>query len=664
MGIFTLEEIFSKNGLLEKNLHNFEVRPGQQRMAQEVGKILCSQNQEDTDSDETGKVLVIEAETGVGKTLAYLLPAVLADQKIVISTATITLQDQIIDKEIPLAEKILQTSIAVACVKGRENYLCRQRWFQYLASKQLNATLWRDDDLTHLEKWTETTETGDRAEIGYLTDSSPLWKKICSTSHTCLGSDCPESSLCFVNQLRKNAGYAKILVVNHHLFFSDLALRQQGYAEVLPRYSSVIFDEAHHIENIASVFFGISFSHYQVFDLLQDIAHYADEELDSKQKNKLMAISETVRSRSEDFLVHFARFRGRYQLSECICEIGQTTWDRLVDDLLASLKRLVASFAEISLAGEKGKLLGKRTEELHNTFTFATKDPEGLTDMSRVYWCEKREKTLVFSSTPLHVADLLRQHLYSSVNACILTSATLAINGDFSYLRTQLGLPDDALYHTFCSPFNYAHRTILYVPDKSFPEPTAPSYPQLLNQEIYEIIQRCHGRTLILCTSLKSMDSVADFLEPKLRYPLLVQGRAPRHLLLQQFRDLVDSVLLAVASFWEGVDIPGEALSCVIIDKLPFEVPSDPVLQAKIREVNNAGGKAFFDFQIPRAVLTLRQGGGRLMRTAQDKGVIAILDSRLFTKSYGKVFLKSLPDSRIVRDLAQIDEFWRQNPVP
>lgn len=642
---------FGAEGLLSQVLEHFQPRAGQLEMAEAVYAILSV----DQDIKRSyADVLLVEAETGIGKSLAYLLPALLSGKRIVISTATINLQDQILKKEIPLLQTILDDKISAVCIKGRQNYLCYYRWYQYRSSPQLS--LIDDDFCDRIDDWLLTTTTGDRAELEWLQDRSTLWAKISAQSHQCLGGDCPESSACFINELRRKAGGASLLIVNHHLFFSDLALRKAGYGEILPRYEGVIFDEAHHLESVASSFFGKSFSQYQVIDLAGDIERQSEADLPPSIADKIIHSVRGVKERVETFSLIFPGERGRFPLIKFI--EGREGWHEEVKHLAAALERIISQLSEFEGYGEGWRTLIKRAEELLNNL-IEIGLPEVILEKGRqVHWYEKKERSFSLSVTPVSVAENLRETLYPVVNYCILTSATLTTAGDFSYVCERLGLDDDVTTLRFPSPFNYAEKARIYIPEKGFPLPSEVKYSDMLNQRIHEILKITKGRGLVLCTSFKGMESVAEYLCQYLPYPVLVQGSASRHFLLQQFQEVTDSVLIAVASFWEGVDVPGEALSCVIIDKLPFEVPSDPVLQARIADIRDSGGNPFFDFQVPRAILTLRQGVGRLMRTNEDRGLIALMDGRLYSKGYGRRFLKSLPQSPVVRDLEQVSAFF------
>ncbi len=652
-----IKKYLEKDGILARYIPSYEFRHGQLEMALAVEKILSS-NHEKQES-EGAAVLLVEAETGIGKTLAYLLPAILSGQRVVVSTATINLQDQILKKEIPLISEILEEDIPAVCVKGRQNYLCLYRWFQYRSSPQLSLV--EDANCEKIDAWLEMTESGDRAELSWLAARSPLWPKISAHSHQCLGSDCPESQICFINRLRKKAGSARILIVNHHLFFSDLALRKGGYGEILPRYEGVIFDEAHHLENVATSFFGRTFSQYQLLDLLRDIERQAEADLAPSKFEKVVSQTRGLQQRINEFTYLCPERRGRYHLDELVSQVKN--WHEEVKHLADGIERIQGLLAQKNQYGESWNLLERRASELHRNLLEIALPETDVEENRYVHWYERRERAIVLSATPIKVAEELKNYLYPNIASCIMTSATLTTGGKFSYFCNRLGLGESTNTLHLQSPFDYKGRTLLYIPEKGFPEPSDDRYSSEVNRRVCELIQLSRGRALVLFTSFKGMESMAEYLESHLTYPVLVQGTASRHLLLEQFKQETDSVLLAVASFWEGVDVPGESMSCVIIDKLPFEVPSDPVLQARLEDIKGSGSNPFFDFQVPRAILSLRQGVGRLMRSSRDRGVIGIMDIRLFTKGYGRTFRMSLPQSPVVRSLGEVDQFFMEKAI-
>jgi len=649
-----VKTFFAVDGLLSQHLPHYESRPDQLLMARRIASFLATPEAGPAGTPDYSDVLVVEAETGIGKSLAYLVPAIDCGLRVVVSTATINLQDQLIEKEIPLLEKILGREVSALCVKGRQNYLCLQRWYQHRFSPQMSLV--GDEECDKIESWLEQTEFGDRAELDWLPDTSPLWPKISAHSYQCLGGDCPEYSGCLVNRLRKRAASARILVVNHHLYFSDLALRQRGFGEILPRHEAVIFNEAHHLEGVATSFFGTSFSQYQVYDLISDIGQQAEADLELEEGDRIVGTAAGVRRRVEEFVSLFPAQRGRFSLAGLVR--SNDNWEAEIQLAAEGIKRLAADLEELSRRYEHWQVLADRAAELHQNLLFVGLPDAEMRFSTHVHWYEKRERAVSLSATPVKVSEDLRGSLYSTVPKIILTSATLTTGGSFDYIKQRLGLRDDIEALQLKSPFDYGSRTILYIPGSGFPEPSAPGYDEALCTQVEELLKITRGRALVLFTSFRGMDLVAEHVTRRLNYPVLVQGTASRARLLDRFRSQTESVLLAVASFWEGVDIAGESLSGVIIDKLPFEVPTDPVVQARIQAIREDGGNPFFDFQIPRAVLSLRQGVGRLMRSASDGGLISVLDARLFSKRYGSVFLESLPPSPVVRDMVEIKNFF------
>ncbi len=644
-----MDEIFGPGGVLARYLTHYEPRPGQQQMAKAVAGVL--------QDPERVSCLVVEAETGLGKTLAYLVPAVLSGRRVVVSTNTRNLQDQILQGEIPFIQHYIDPELTALCVKGRQNYLCHYRWHQFLAARQ--GGLFDDTTLARISDWIGGTVHGDRSELKWLPGNSPVWQKICCQSHFCLGADCPDAAICFLSRLRRDAAASRLLVVNHHLLFSDLAVRRTGYGEVLPRYDTVIFDEAHHVENVATVFFGFSFTRYQVLDLVADVERSAQVDVSGKRQKGVIAACRSVGGALEHFFSHFPPEIGRFPLSGLLEHHPELAKSR--DRLVSGLDRLADTVEGLDESSEPWGQYSLRAAELSSRLETVTAETFGDIPDEEVrytHWYERREKNLVLSATPIDVAEDLRESLFTMVKKAVFTSATLSTRGDFSYFLHRLGIPEETETMAFPSPFDYPNRTLLYVPEKGFPEPQAPGYNPALHNRIGELITVSGGRALVLFTSFQAMDSAFHALQDTLHFPLLVQGSASRHELLSRFAGTREAVLFAVASFWEGVDIPGESLSLVIIDKLPFEVPTDPVIMARINRIRAGGGNPFFDFQVPRAVLSLRQGVGRLMRSSSDRGVMAILDVRLFTKGYGCSFLESLPPSPVCRDMTTVKTFF------
>lgn len=651
-------KIFGPGGKLATLLPHYEPRPGQLQMAEAVQEaLLLSSEQSFSGQDQN---LVVEAETGLGKTLSYLVPAALSGKRVVISTNTKNLQDQILKHEIPFIIKHIAPDLKALCVKGRQNYLCLARWNQFRAAHK--PTLFEDETVERINKWLDQTVFAEQSELPKNTGGSTLWQKICCQSHLCLGTDCSHHSSCFLNKLRREAASSHLLIVNHHLLFSDLAIRKSGFGEVLPRYEAVIFDEAHHIENVATTFFGFSFSKYQVFDLAGDIERSCQLSGNSQKAVKAAEAAQSAKALTEQFTSLFPVERGRFELS--MLWLHKPELQKNKDTVIRALQRLTDILESITQQDEPWEHYSLRSQELASRLESITAEhfndiPEE--EIRFVHWYERSEKNLTLSATPIEVATDLQESLFKNVASCIFTSATLSTSGNFDYFLNRLGLTPETKILSFPSPFDYRSRTLLYVPDNSFPEPTAPAYSQSLHQTIEQLLLVSGGRALVLFTSYRSMQTAFHELENRFSFPVLLQGTASRHELLTSFAKDTTSVLFAVSSFWEGVDVPGDTLSLVIIDKIPFEVPSDPVIMARMNRIKAAGGNPFFDFQVPRAILSLRQGFGRLMRRISDQGVIAILDVRLFSKGYGSRFLKSLPPSPVVRDLKPVRTFFQIN---
>ena len=654
----SMRDIFGPDGVLAHHLTGYEARAGQQEMATAIAELLTADIDPDRSSGQAVS-LAIEAETGLGKTLAYLVPAALSGKRVVVSTNTRNLQDQILEREIPFIRKYVDPSFKALCVKGRQNYLCLYRWHQQCSGAQ--GELFAGSVAEKITSWLKETRFGDRAELDWLSSGSPLWQKICCQAHFCLGGDCPDGHHCFLNRLRREAAACKLLVVNHHLLFSDLAVRRGGHGEVLPRYEVVIFDEAHHVEGVATRFFGRSFSRYQVKDLAADLERSSTDGLQPGQRRQLLRKINGLSGRMEQFTAVFPAARGRFPLAELLRTSTSLMEKR--DLLLSAFDALAETMDDFGSSAEPWAQYGVRCRQLQAELAaicVETFDDLPEEEVGYVHWFERREKNFLLSATPVDVATELQDSLFSMVAACVFTSATLTTAGDFKYFFGRLGLAEDTPTLSFPSPFPYAKRTLLYIPEDAFPEPAAKDYQHKLHGRIQQLLEAAGGRALVLFTSFKAMNLAFNALAETVNVPVFRQGDAPRHEMLRRFSTEIDSVLFAVASFWEGVDIPGESLSLLIIDKLPFEVPSDPVIMARMNRIAATGGNPFFDFQVPRAILTLRQGVGRLMRKSEDRGVIAILDVRLFSKGYGRRFRSSLPPSPLVRDFQAVTTFFTQ----
>ncbi len=656
-----MKKIFSPDGLLARQLERYEPRAGQQEMAEQVEELLTSEDALPFEEEHLqAQCLIVEAETGLGKTLAYLIPAVLSNRKVVISTNTRNLQDQILQREIPFIREHIAPDLRAMCVKGRQNYLCLYRWHQLISGGQ--QELFADNQFEMINNWLSNTAHADRAELPWLHSGSQLWQRLCCQSHFCLGSDCPDGAQCYLNRLRRDAAASQLLVVNHHLLFSDLAIRRHGFGEVLPRYESIIFDEAHHLENVATTFFGFSFSKYQVLDLIADIERsLTSTSSSSSTKKKILSEARALGGLSEQFAARFPAETGRFPLAGIFEKKPELISSR--DQVVHGLESLAELLDDIRDNEEPWEQYQQRCLDLQQRLESITEeqfDDVNEQEQRYIHWFERTEKNLTLSATPIDVAEDLQKTLFANVRHCVFTSATLRTGNSFSYFRKRLGIPEDSISNSYPSPFDYPDRTLLYIPDKNFPEPNDKGYREKLHSQIRTLITSSRGRALVLFTSFQAMDMAFHALQDNLPYTLLRQGTASRHELLRRFAKETASVLFAVSSFWEGVDVPGETLSLVIIDKLPFEVPSDPVIMARINRIKVSGGNPFFEFQVPRAILGLRQGVGRLMRRSEDRGVIAVLDVRLFTKGYGRRFLKSLPEAPVKRNLAEVESFFTE----
>ncbi len=625
---------FGPRGALSRTLPGYEERPAQQQLADAAREVLAD-----------GGTLLAEAGTGTGKTLAYLLPAVELGRRVVVSTGTKNLQEQLVTKDIPILARALGRELNVAVMKGRANYLCLLRFGSFTKAGSFRR-LEEIPLFRAVEDWATGTDTGDRAEIEDLPDGVDFWREISAGSENCIGQSCTEFDSCWVTRMRQRALEADIVVVNHHLLCADLAVKESSYGAVIPEYDTLIVDEAHLLEDVATQYFGQQLSVHRFEDLARDVERELGAfRLDARD---VRAEVEGLRHRAEGFfrllaLEKGARLREGWMSARAAEEASA---------LLSRLEGLRIALLAMPERPEPLNALALRAQEILDRARFLL----AAEDDTHVYFVESRGRTVILRATPIDVSGLLREQLFDQVRSAVLTSATLAVDGGFSYLRERLGLtPTREL--TLASPFEFERQAVLYVP-RNIPEPQSPAFVRAAAREVRELLDISRGRAFVLFTSYANLNAVAQELAGDVPYPLLLQGEAPKPVLLDLFRKTPGAVLLATSSFWQGVDVVGEQLSCVIIDKLPFASPADPVVAARIDRLRNRGGNPFADYQVPGAVLTLKQGLGRLIRAASDRGILAVLDSRLMTRGYGRRFLDSLPPARLVHELGDVRAFF------
>ena len=594
--------------------------------------------------------LIVEAGTGTGKTWAYLIPAILSSKKVIISTGTKTLQDQILDHDIPFLRQNIFPRLKAVCLKGRRNYLCRRRFLDF----SYQPTLWNKEEaklFRRFQKWAGTTPSGDRTEIEWLPDNFRTWNEVCSSTDHCLGQQCGEFSHCHLTRVRNAAAAADVVVVNHHLFFADLSLRKKELGGVLPDYEAIVFDEAHQLEDVVGEYFGVHFSSLGLSQLAQDILKEckSSKKVDLKGVQSAAQQLEVLSRLFQHHLVQAGKGMGRFRFdpSRVGGDFGNTCGQ--ISHALESLPAMITPYAEQL---ESLACAGRRCLDL----SVALKALLEQKDQSLVYWIELTQQAAFLNGTPVDIAPVMRAALFPATTAVVLTSATLSVAGSFRFLRDALGAPDDSRELLLRSPFAYERQALAYIPTR-FPAPSDSAFCTQVAAQAAEIIEKTRGRALFLFTSYRNMHEVYKLLQGRVSFPMLVQGQRAKRALLQEFKDRVDSVLLATSSFWQGIDVPGEALSCVMIDKLPFEVPDDPVMAARVDRLTKSGRNAFNEYQVPRAAIQLKQGIGRLIRSSRDRGIIAIFDVRMLTKNYGQIFLKSLPPCPVVHSLKGIDSF-------
>ncbi len=642
--------VLGPGGLLEMVREGYEHRPQQIAMAQRVRRAL-----------DLKRYALIEAGTGTGKTLAYLLPSVLSGLRVVVSTATKTLQEQILDKDLPLLREASGLDFTAALMKGRANYVCLEKLEH--SEQRLPSALGRSDAkvLEGIRAWANETETGDRAELD-LPERLPLWKELSATSESCSGQKCPRFEDCFVTRMRKRAAESDLVIVNHHLFFADLSLRTASGggrgAEIIPRYDAVVFDEAHALEDVATEHFGLSASDYRVEDLLSDSERVLEG--GGLEEYGAAALLDKVEHLSDAFFRQVGRLVPAAEASQRLTRAKAGPLALSACELSDALKAFGGRLGRAEEADVAS--LARRAGEIADDLKFLVEAREP----GYVFWVETRARATFLRAAPIDVASELQARLYPNVQALVFTSATLAAQGKLDFAKKRLGLADpetgEDLYAVDTlvvdSPFDYASQAALYAPT-GLPEPTDPKFVERASDEILDLCAITGGRAFVLFTSLRNMQEAHRRLSSRLPYRVLLQGERPKAALIADFKER-PSVLFASQSFWEGVDIAGEALSLVIIDKLPFASPADPVVAARIEQLKDRGREPFGEYQVPQAALALRQGFGRLIRTRKDRGIVAVLDWRLTTKAYGRAFLESLPRCPRTGDRAVIERWWKK----
>jgi ATP-dependent DNA helicase DinG len=648
----SLHDFFAPGGMLSRSSLPYEFRRGQLEMAKAVERAL-----------EEHHHLIVEAGTGTGKTLAYLLPALRTGRRVIISTGTKNLQEQLFFKDVPFLESLLGP-LRVTYMKGRGNYLCRHKLYALRNQPILNG-LEEINQFQQIAAWEKTTDTGDRAEIDELPENSPLWAKLDARSEACLGSSCPDYERCFITEMRRKAQESDVIIVNHHLFFADLAIKQaaSGAADVgvLPEASAVIFDEAHELEDVASSYFGINLSNVRFEELARDL------ELLLRAKKALsgavQSAAQMVRERARLLFAALPQgfggdgrmpFEGREEFLEAHGDVYLGVLN-VLHQLEGELERLRGV--------EEVPALKKRVAEMRGHLKFLFEADSHNT----VFWIERRStgrlresaRNVHLQATPIDVSELLHELLFENFPSVVLTSATMTVQGGFAHLRKRLGMKDGKELMV-PSHFRHSEQALLYLPPE-MPDPRDPNFQEQAARRIRRVLEITKGRAFCLFTSYQQMRDMHDRMLVELGYPLLLQGTAPRKALLEEFRETPNAVLFGTSSFWQGVDVQGEALSCVIIDRLPFAVPSDPVVAARMKAIQEEGRNPFLEYQVPAAVITLKQGFGRLIRSLEDRGVLMLLDPRIQTQRYGRVFLESLPPYRVTQEITDLEKFFAQD---
>ena len=648
-------EAFAPAGALARTVQDFEPRAGQVDMAARVARVF-----------EDGGVLLAEAGTGTGKTLAYLVPAILSRQRVLVSTGTKNLQEQIFFKDIPALRQALDVPFTATYMKGRANYLCLHRLDQLNDS---GGPAVHDVFLPIIREWSGRTETGDRAELEDLPEDLPFWSEVSATAETCLGTECPRYDDCFVTRMRQRAAESDVVIVNHHLLCADAAVRKNAYGEVIPACNFAIIDEAHQLEDVATQYFGFAVSNYRIEDYAHDVERLVRSGgVDRQQQADLDKGLDKLRDHARTFFSELAfahrtsdRLRGEERVRTTDASLFNTreaaahvagALDLVEASLALSVRKQPEGESADAAPGQDAAALARRAGEIRDDLRFLLR----AGDPTYVYFVEFRGKGIFLRASPIDVSAIVKELLFDRMRTTVLTSATLTVDSSFTYIRQRLGIRA-AEEVRLRSEFDFAEQALLYLPPR-MPDPRSPDFAMAAGRQVIELLKRSRGRAFVLFTSYATLRSVQAIAEMALDYPILVQGTAPRTQLIRQFRATPHSVLFATSSFWQGVDVVGDALSCVIIDKLPFASPADPITAARIDAIRAQGGEPFDEYQVPLAILALQQGLGRLIRHRKDRGILAVLDPRLKTKGYGRRFIASLPPAPVVHDLGAVERFF------
>ncbi len=640
-----IDSIFAPKGALAGHVPSFRARSQQVEMAQAIAQAITENKQ-----------LIVEAGTGTGKTFAYLVPAILKGGKVIISTGTKNLQDQLFQRDLPTVRDALKAPVSIALLKGRSNYVCHN----HLERTQSEGRFTTREDARHLAKivkYAKTTQSGDKSGVSNVPENAPIWMQVTSTRENCLGQECPHHKDCFVLKARKDAMGADLVVVNHHLFFADVMLRDEGLAELLPACNTVIFDEAHQLPETASLFFGDNISTSQVIELARDAR--LEAAISANDFAALPIATDALDKAARDVRLIFKQAEGRMNANTVEDLPGWADAMTTLSDKLGLANSLLEKQAERSEGLEncwqRGQVLAQKILQWQNK-----------EQVDQVRWLEIFNHSVQLNITPLSIAETFAKQINGHPRAWIFTSATLTVKQDFSHYQSEMGL-SEAKTAYWDSPFNYLEQALLYVP-QDMPDPNSANYTEAVVLAALPLIEASKGRTFLLFTSLRAMQRahetlLAQFESKQLDYPLLLQGDGSRNELLSRFREHGNAILLGSQSFWEGVDVRGEALSLVVIDKLPFASPDDPVLAARLAQIAKQGRNAFMEYQLPRTVINLKQGAGRLIRDETDRGVLMICDPRLIEKSYGKRIWQSLPPFKRTRDLSEAVSFFVTRPA-